>query len=54
MAQRGPAYVRGRLFRRARKLYEHHAILLMIMFTAEATAVGLFGNRPLHNHRKVC
>ena len=37
MAQRGHADVRGRLFRRARKLYGYAAILLLIMFTAASS-----------------
>ena len=53
MAQRGPAYVRGRLFRRARKLYGYPEILLLIMIAVAATAVELSGNRPLHNYLKV-
>ena len=51
--QRGLAYVRGRLFRRARTLYRYHLLLLLMLFTAVAAAVKWSGNQALHHYLSV-
>lgn len=46
MAQHGEAWMRRKLFSRARELYGWHLLLLLFLFTVGA-AIGHYGERPL-------
>lgn len=50
MFQRGMAYVRERLWKRARTLYGYHLMLLLFVFTVVAAAAQLTGSAALHNY----
>lgn len=50
LAQRGFAYVRERLWKRARKLYGYHLLLLLFMFTVVAGVAQWTGSRALRDY----
>lgn len=50
MFQRGTAYVRDRLWKRARKLYGYHVLLLLFLFTLVAAFAASTGNIALHDY----
>lgn len=51
--QRGMAYVRERLWKRARKLYGYHILLLIFLFTLVADFATHTGNIALHDYLMV-
>ena len=50
MFQRGIAYVRDRLWKRARKLYGYHLLLLLFLFVIVATVATITRSIALHNY----
>lgn len=50
ISERGMCYVRGRLWRRARKLYGYHLLLLVFFFTVVAGAAVMTDRPALHNY----
>ncbi|MDE2261472.1 MAG: OpgC domain-containing protein [Gammaproteobacteria bacterium] len=53
MFQRGAAYVRGRLWKRARKLYGYHLLLLFFVFTVVAGIAVWTGSQALYNYAAI-
>ena len=50
LLQRGMVYVRERLWKRARKLYGYHLLLLLFLFTLVAGAAVISGDHALHDY----
>lgn len=50
LAERGYAYVRERLWKRARKLYGYHLLLLLFVFTVVAGVAQWSGSRALRDY----
>jgi len=53
LAQRGLAYVRDRLWKRARKLYGYHLLLLLFVFTVVVAVAQWSGARALTDYLRV-
>lgn len=50
LAERGLGHVRERLWKRARKLYGYHLLLLLFVFTVVAGVAEWSGSRALHDY----
>jgi hypothetical protein len=53
LKEKGSDYVRGKLWRRAGKLYVAHLGLLLFLFTVVAALAVMSGRQSLHNHLSV-